>query len=116
MWDEIIFKVAITVASSVASYLVASYKAKYEAALKKEQERDEIIRKLVEAMQLSMRRDLKEDGKRYLNNNSLTAEEALDYEEYYLCYERLGKNGRIDNIVKRVRSLPITDRHGDSNA
>lgn len=110
MWDKIAVQVVLTVVGSVASYLIASYKAKYEAERKKQLERDELTKTLSKAVQLIMRRDLRNDAKGYLTNNSLTAEEAMEFEEYYLCYERLGKNGRVDNLVQRVRSLPIHDK------
>lgn len=114
MWDKVIVQIILAtvgvVASSIATYFIALYKARYEAEKRKQEERDELSKNLSKAVQLIMRRDLRNDAKGYLANNSLTAEEAVEFEEYYLCYERLGKNGRIDNLVQRVRSLPIHDK------
>ena len=115
MWDKVIVQILLTVASvvasSVATYFIAMYKAKYEAEKRKQEERDELSKNLTKAVQLIMRRDLRNDAKKYLTDNSLSAEEAMEFEEYYLCYERLGKNGRIDNLVQRVRSLPIRENN-----
>lgn len=114
MWDKIILQAVLTVtgvvASSVATYYVASYKAKYEAEKRKQQERDEMLKKVTKALQMSMLRDLRNDAKDYLTNGSIAADEAMNFEEYYLCYEDLGENGRIDNLVQRVRSLPIHNK------
>lgn len=111
MWEKIGIQVILTIAGSVASYLVASYKAKYEAEKRRQEERDELSKKLTKAVQLIMRRDLRNDAKVYLNDNSLTANEAMEFEEYYSCYESLGKNGRVDNLVQRVRSIPIKENN-----
>lgn len=109
--DEMVIKVAVGffvwALSSIATYLVALYKTRYEAAAKKEKERDEAIAKLTAATQLIMRRDLREDAKKYLADNKLTEDEYEGFEEYYKCYEDLGQNGKIDKVVKRVRELPI---------
>lgn len=115
MWDKVITQMVLTIASmvatGVASYFIAMYKAKYEEEKKRQEERDELSKKLTKAVQLIMRRDLRNDAKAYLSENSLTAEEIMEFEEYYDCYEKLGKNGRVDNLVQRVRSLPIRENN-----
>ena len=114
MWEQIGLQVVLTVASvvasSIATYFVAMYKAKYEAEKKKQAERDEKLDKAIKALQLIMYRYLKTDAKTYLNDNFLSAEEAVEFDEFLGCYEDLGKNGRIDNLAQRVRSLPIKDK------
>ena len=114
MWEKIGIQVLLTVASviasSIATYFVAMYKAKYEAEKKKQAERDERLDKAINALQLIMYRYLKTDAKKYLNDNFMTAEDAVEFDEFLVCYEGLGKNGRIDNLAQRVHSIPIHDK------
>lgn len=109
MWEKIIVQLVLTVTGSIATYFIASYKAKYEAEKRKQQERDEMLKKVTKALQMSMLRDLRNDAKDYIARKTIKSDEALNFEEYFLCYEDLGENGRIDNLVQRVRSLPIQD-------
>lgn len=114
MWDKVVLQIVLTItgviASSVATYFIAIYKSKYEAEKKKQAERDERLDKAIQCLQLIMYRYLKTDAKTYLNDNFMSAEEAVEFDEFLTCYESLGKNGRIDNLAQRVHSLPIHDK------
>ena len=65
-------------------------------------------RGMEKAVQLLLLGEIKRQGKQFLKDGRISAEELEEFNAMYACYHNdLGGNGFADTIVEKVKKLPI---------
>lgn len=61
-----------------------------------------------EALQLLLYDRIKHNGLKYIHRGCITSDQLEDAERMHKCYhDKLGGNGYLDDIMNKVRKLPI---------
>ena len=61
-------------------------------------------------MQKDIRRSLRQDGEAMVKKGYATQLEKTEFDELYLSYHNLGRNGVMDSLYEQVMSLPNTPK------